>query len=169
MGCISLLIGVSGLLYQWILQQKRRERRIDEILLFLQRTISAMEGERVRIIDYLEQYNSREEVLKDTLLVIAYRLRQNRYPDGIDVWELTICEKQEEWDLDADSFEIVRGIGIGLFGRRRDENVRILQRSQTRLEENWSKMKEKSARERKLWVPVGMLGTVMLMIILIMR
>ena len=166
-GCISLFVGIIGLLYSWILEQRRQDARMEELIMFLNKMIYAMGGEKVYIIDYLEGYQSSNLILKDSLREVAERLRQHRYPLGIDAWEEVIAERKQIWNLDEESYEILLGIGNGLFGKRKDENISVLKRSLKRLEVQKMKMKEKSARDRSLWVPVGMLGGLMLAIILI--
>ena len=166
-GSVSLFVGIIGFLYSWVMEQKRQQQHMEEVLLFVQRSIYAMEGEKIRIIDYLENYDSRDTLLKDTLREIARRLRLHSFPDGRLVWETVFMEKQLSFGMDEESFAIVLALGNGFFGRRREENASILRRSLRQLEEQGKRRKELDANARKLWIPVGMLGGIMLMIILI--
>lgn len=166
-GSICLFIGIVGFLYSWVIEQRKHGQRMEELLLFLQRSIFTMEGEKLRIIDYLESYDSRDALLNDTLREIACRLRQHTYPDGRLVWEAVFLEKKLSFGMDEECFGIVLAMGNGFFGRRREENVCLLRRSLRQLEGQWERKREKDAKERKLWIPVGMLGGIMLMIILI--
>ena len=122
-GLFCILGGVAYLLYQWVLEQKCRQRRVEEVVVFLHKTIFAMEEEKIRIIEYFENYISKENLLEESLREIAKRLRQNVYPNGEIVWETVFWERKKEWNLDADTFDILLGIGMGFFGKKRSENI----------------------------------------------
>lgn len=166
-GLLGILGGIAYVLYNWVLEQKKQHRRMAELVVFLQKTVFAMEEEKIRIIEYFGSYVSREKVLEDTLHEIAQRLEQKIYPNGEIVWENVFWEKREEWNLDEEIFEIVLGLGTGIFGKKRSENLCFLQRGLRELEKQQCRKKEKDAKERKVWIPVGMLGGIMLMIILV--
>ena len=166
-GMFGLLGGIAYLLYIWVKEQNSQYRRIAELVVFLQKSIFAMEEEKLHIIDYLRNYSCREKILDETLQEIARRLEQKVYPSGEQVWEDVFLEKKHKWELDEETFEMVLGIGRGFFGKRRSENLSFLQRGLRNLEQQQKKKKEKDAKERKVWIPVSMLGGVMLMIILV--
>lgn len=166
-GMFGILAGIAYLLYLWILEQKRKHRRMEELIVFLQKSIFAMEEERIYVIEYFKNYVSREKILEESLHEIAEDLEKKVYPDGRMVWENVFFRKKQEWGLDADTFEIVTGMGKGFFGRSRGENVCFMQRDLLKLEEQLGKRRETDAKERKVWIPVGMLGGIMLMIILV--
>ena len=167
MAMFCILGGIAFLLYNWVLEQKQRHSRLEELIIFLQKSIFAMEEEKVRIIDYFEGYQSRDIILKESLQEIAGRLRQNVYPSGQMIWEEVFWEKKNEWNCDEETFGIILAVGNGFFGKKRSENVCFLRRSLKQLETQRDKSREKDAQERKVWIPVGMLGGIMLMIILI--
>ncbi len=69
--------------------------------------------------------------------------------------------------MDKDTLGLFMGIGRGFFGKKRGENLCFLKRDLCDLERMLKEKKETDARERKVWIPVGMLGGIMLMIILV--
>ena len=166
-GMFGTLGGIAYILYLWVLEQKMQYHRMEEFIVFLQKTLFAMEEEKIRIAEYFRSYSCREKILEDTLKEIARRLDQRIYPNGELVWEQVFLEKKKEWNLNEETFEIILGLGRGFFGKKRGENVSFLQRGLRSLEEEQRKKKEKDAKERKVWIPVGMLGGIMLMIILV--
>lgn len=166
-GIFMVMSGIAGCIYSWLSNQKTRHRRLEALLIFLQKSVYAMEEEKVRIIDYFENYRSQDVLLEETLQEIAQRLRQNCYPNGQQVWETIFIEKKEAWNYDEETFGMILAAGNGFFGKKRSENVCFLQRSLKQLELQGEKNKEKDTQERKVWIPVGMLGGIMLMIILI--
>jgi stage III sporulation protein AB len=126
-----------------------------------------MEEGNMQIIEYLGTYFSREKILEETLYEIARRLEQKVYPNGEKVWEQVFWEKRQDWNLDEETFEIVLELGRGFFGRKRSENISFLQRGLMSLEERQKEKRKKDAKERKVWIPVSMLGGIMLLIILV--
>lgn len=165
MGISFLFIGIIGYLYQWIQKQKIQQKRLEIFMVFLQKTIFAMETENIKIIPYFLQYQSEDEVISETLKEIAYRLQKNIYPKGQSAWEEVFGEKKQSWGLDHETYAIMVGVGNGFFGRNREENICFLQKSLKELEIQNRKIKEKNAKERTVWIPVGMLSGVMIVIL----
>ncbi len=164
---MGILGGIAYLLYVWILRQKEQNHRITEIIVFLQKLVFVMEEDNIGIIEYLSNYRSRDSLLTEILTEVAHRLALRVYPDGWQVWEDVLTDRKEEFRLDEETWDLVLGIGRGIFGKRRGENLCFLNRDICRLEERQKQKREQDAKERKVWIPVGMLGGVMLMIILI--
>lgn len=165
-GC-GLFVGIIYLLYQWVMEQKARQRRIEAVIMFLQKIMVAMEEDKIRIIDYLAGYECEELLLKQTLQEIAMRLRKNIYPSGVLVWEEVFEERKHLWNMDKETYDIILAVGMGIFGKKSSENLMQLQRCLYKLERQQETKTEKDEKERKVWIPVSVLGGVMLMIILI--
>lgn len=166
-GIVLILGGVWGLLYSWICSQKETQIRREEVILFLQKTIFAMDAEKIHMIDFFETYESRDEILQRCIREIASRLRQNIYPKGQLVWEEVLKEEEQNWNLDKDTFDFILRAGDGFFGRNREENICLLEKTMQELEIEQKRAKEKDAKERKVWIPVSMLGGMMLTILFI--
>ena len=161
LGTIFIVGGVTGILHNWIIEQGKRQKKIEEFLLFFHKSLSMMKTERLKVIDYFSKTDIKE------LQEIAMRLSTNTYAKGQMVWEEVFKEENQNLTFDKDTFQIILQAGNGFFGRSREENIRFLQRSINELEECQKEMKKKDLQERKIWIPVGVLGAVMLVIILI--
>ena len=166
LGIIFLLGGVSGLLYQWILVQREKQKRMEAFTIFLRKSIFMIEKEKIKLIDYFQR-GCTDTVLQSILCEIARRLSENRYPDALEVWEAVFRENKERTAFDEETFHIILESGRGLFGCSRTENICFLKKSLSEMEEQQRKIREKDAQARKVWVPVGMLGAVLLVILLI--
>lgn len=166
-GVVLIFGGVAGFLYSWICGQKEKQMRLEECILFLQKSIFAMDTEKVRVIDYFAKYVSRDSILTEALHEIAKRLATNTYPKGQDAWEEVLKEEETNFGFDKETFEVILQVGNGFFGRSCEENICFLQKNLKELEKQQEKIKEKDTQERKVWVPVGMLGGVMLIIIFV--
>lgn len=162
-----LLAGVGSLLYQWVQQQKSRQHRIECFVLFLEKSFYAMERENMRLLPFFQEYDSGDEVVDAFLQELGRRLGEKQYPRGELVWQEVLMEHKENWNCDEDTFLLLRNASYGFFGGSRKENLCFLQKSIRELELQLAKNKEKDMQKRKVWLPVGMLGSVMLMILLI--
>ena len=173
LGIFLTLGGVGGILYSWVMEQKDRQMRVDVFLLFLQKSLSVMKSEKIIVATYFQRVieqdmffqNPKNEILHRTLEEIIRRLSLHTYPSGQMVWEEVLREKEQDWNLDKETFETLVQAGNGFFGRSREENIRFLNKSIEDLEQHQVRLKEKSVQERKVWIPVGMLGSIMLVIL----
>ena len=164
-GIVLLLGGIAGSLYQWMEMQGERRKRIGEFEVFLHKSIFAMESEKIKIIDYFAGYKSQDSKITDALQEISRRLSENIYPNGQMVWEEVLKEAEQEWNLDKETFGVILKSGIGFFGFSREENICFLKKQMEELEKEKKKNKENDAKERKIWVPVSLLGGIMFVII----
>ncbi len=161
-GIAFVLGGIVSGLFQWMELQKEKQHRIEEFCIFLHKSIFLMESEKIKVIDYFAKYSSRDSEITKTLQEISNRLSKNIYPNGQSVWEEVL--KEEDWNLDKDTYSIILKSGNGFFGRNREENISFLKKQLAELEKQQRKIKEKDEKERKVWVPVGMLSGVMIVI-----
>lgn len=175
LGIVCMLGGMAGLLYNWGLKQREQQLWIESFVLFLKKTSYMMRTEKVKIVDYFLRYTSQEPsnweqgfpLLAGLLGKVTKRLSCNSYPNGQMVWEEVCKEEEQNLHLDAEAFRIVVQAGRGFFGRSREENISFLEKSIEELEQQQTRIKEQNKQERKVWIPVGMLGTLMLIIIFI--
>ena len=173
LGAMLTFGGVAGVLYSWCCEQNSKQKKLDDMLVFLQKSVYVMQREKIKVAElllkYIEQNKSeqrnKEKVLVSTLEEIRKRLSTNTYPSGQRVWEEVFRENEKNWNLAPEIFQMIIQAGNGFFGRSREENVSFLEKSIKELEEQQVKIKQKHAQERKVWVPVGMLGTMMLVIL----
>lgn len=172
-GSIFLLSGMVGILYSWVSEQQVRQKKIVGFIVFLQKSSYAMEKEKIRVIDYFRKYakesctTKEDDTLKLVLIEIANRLSKNIYPNGKKVWEEVFGEMEKEWNIDKGSFRILVQAGEGFFGKNREENRSFIEKSQKELENQYEGNNLKNIQERKVWLPVGMLGSLMVIILLI--
>lgn len=164
-GIVLIFGGIIGVLYQWMEQQKVKEKCVEEFCIFLHKSIYMMQSEKIKVIDYFAKYSTHDSRIADALQEISKRLNKNIYPNPQSVWEEVL--KDQKWNLDEDIFSIIIKSGNGFFGKNRAENISFLKRQLAYLEAQQMKQKEKNAKERKVWVPVGILSGWMMVILLI--
>ena len=170
-GIILFLGGIIGVLYNWMEQQKESQKQLQNFLFFLQKALYVMETEKIKVADFLERYtqqtmaqaNKKDRVLESILNEIRNRLLTNTYPNGQAVWEEVIYEQKQNFNREV--IPILVQAGNGFFGQSREENINYLQKSIKKLEQEQEKLKVKSEQERKVWIPVGTLGSAMLLLL----
>lgn len=167
LGIFLFGMGTMGEIYEWIARTKSRQKRLDEMLLFLKKAKYAMEEEKVRWIPFFYQYESNDAIVTETLHEIASRLEEHRYPYGEDAWKAIFLEKKKEWNCKEASFQVLIQVGRAFFGRSRQENGEFMDSYIKQLEICKGEEKQKFAEEKKVWIPVSVLGGVMLVILLI--
>lgn len=173
LGIAGMLGGMAGVLHSWVCEQRAKQKWIEDFLLFLKKTRHVMQTEKIRVVEYFTKYASQDiscqredaATLAKVLEEMARRLSTNTYPNGQMVWEEVFEEEKRNFPFDQELFQIVVQAGNGFFGRSRKENISFLEKSIRELEQHQITSKEKQLQERKVWIPVGMLGTVMLVIL----
>ena len=164
-GIALILGGIVGVLYDWIESQKMREKRVEEFAVFIHKFIFAMETEKVKVIDYFSTYSSKDEVLQRTLQEVVIRLKENMYPTGQSVWDEVLREEGKSWGIDKDVLDVIIKCGIGFFGRCKEENITYLKKQLTEIENLQMRKRQKDTKERKVWIPVSLLGGMMVVIL----
>lgn len=166
-----MLCGMTGVLYTWDSEQREKQKILVRVLLFFQKSRYVMRVEKIKIVDYFTKYieqnlcEKEDMGLKRVLEKINNRLLSNTYPNGQRVWEEVFEEEKQTLHFDKELLQIVVQAGNGFFGRSREENVSFLDKCIEELEQQQIILRKKYIQERKVWVPVGMLGTIMVIIL----
>jgi stage III sporulation protein AB len=167
LGALAVMTGAAGMVGFWILQQQNRIRRMKEFSSFLSRTYYAMGTEHVQMIAYLREYDARDALLGDMFGELAGLLADHTCPFGEQAWK-KVCEtRKKDWDADEQTWEIIIACGKALFGKNLAENLKQLQAQEQRMDERIAKEERIFAEKRKILTPVGLLGGVMLIVILL--
>jgi stage III sporulation protein AB len=161
------MTGAAGMLGFWIRQQKLRIRRMKAFLSFLSRTYYAMGTEHAQMIAYLREYGGKEAFLGDMLKELAGILNDHKSPSGEQAWGMVCESRKKEWDVNETAWEILTDCGKALFGNNLAENLKRLQALERKMEEQIAQEERIFAEKRKVLTPVGLLGGVMLIVILL--
>ena len=164
-GAVFVLGGIAGGLFQWTLDQKAKEQRVEAFIRFFRKAIFSMETEKMKLVDLFAQYISKDWYLNEAFYEIAKRLASNMYPKGELVWESVLEEYRGKLALDREVYEVIIQAGTGFFGRNLEENKSFLEKSIQELERRQIEMNIKNTKERKVWIPVFMLSGVMVILI----
>lgn len=166
-GIVCMIIGIAGYSYDWISRHITRSKRLEEILTFLRKAGHAMEETHTPWIRFFEEYQSRDACVTESIHEVSHRLKENRYPRGELVWQDVMTERKETLDFSKEAFELLFHSGDAFFGKSQKENLELLNLYKKQLFECKEQERIEFAEKKRLWIPVGALGGVMIIIILI--
>lgn len=162
-----MVMGIAGYIHDWIYRHNIRRKRLEEILSFFRKAVYAMEETHTPWIRFFEEYESRDECVVESTHEVARRLKENRYPRGELAWRDVMTEKREIWDLSKEAFELLYNSGNAFFGKSQKENLELLGLYIKLLSDCKEKEVKEFVEKKKVWIPVGCLGGLMVIIILI--
>jgi stage III sporulation protein AB len=167
LGAAAVMAGAAGMVGFWIRQQKNRIRRMKAFSVFLSRTYYAMGTEHVQMIAYLREYDAKDALLGDMFGELAEILADHTCPFGEQAWEQVCESRKKNWDVDEQTWEIITACGKALFGKNLAENLKHLKAQEQRMDGQIAEEERGFAEKRKILTPVGLLGGVMLIVILL--
>lgn len=166
-GILIILAGAGKGLYGWRLGRLQRQKHLEEFAFYLQRAEFALEKEQIPLVEFFNGYSGHDALLCQCLKELASALQENTYMEGQMAWQAVFQQHEAEWNLTAEEWECVLQSGRAFFGRNRQELRRLLGAYRQRMEQYYAKEKLEFADRQKVLVPVGMLGSVMLILLLL--
>ena len=166
-GMVFILAGCGGILVSWCKKQRMRQAVIRELIRLLSRWEYSMEREKVRLFDFLEQYRAGEPLVREFLSEVLEKLRTRDCPSGAKVWGMSLSIMRGMIDFGEDVWDAVLSADGAFFGNSRQESLQCARVCRRRLEECLKQETLEFARRRKVYMPVGMLGGVLLIILFI--
>ena len=162
-----MVFGFSGYIHEWIHRNISREKRMAELLAFLRKAVYALEETHTPWIRFFEEYESKDICVFESVQEVGRRLKENRYPKGELAWREVMIERRVGWDFSGEAFELLCYVGEAFFGKSQKENLELLNLYIKLIFQCKEKEHMEFAEKKKLWIPVGALGGVMIIIILI--
>ncbi len=166
-GIFIVLIGTVGAINSWREKQRMQIKHIKQMCRFFQRARYAFEAEKLPCIDFFSSYQTDDEVLQETMNTLVALLRSHKYPTGETAWKDAFLEHIDSWGLEKEGYDIVIASGKAFFGKNLAENIEQMETYEKQLSE-YLALEERTFREKnKVFTPVGFLGGIMLVILLI--
>jgi hypothetical protein len=166
-GILLILLGCAGALLCWIEGEKRKQAMMEEWLRLFVRWEYALRSEHVRLYDFLENYETGQPELGAFLKEVCQRLRKNIYPTGQQVWLEVLEEHKKRLAPSADAYEIIVQAKNAFFCGSSTESLHTIRICRRRMEECIAAERTDQAGKRRIYVPAGMLGGVVLIILLV--
>ena len=164
-GSAVFLAGVAGTLLSWNIRKMAPIRRIQIWIDFMNATEYAMEIDHVNMTIYMEQATINEPVLMQTIRETGMLLKRKQVPFGEEAWE-KVCEKyRKEWDMSEEVWSLILSCKHVFFGKNLTENIEKSKEIRKRLNGLLEEEKRRFAEQKKIYIPVGMLGSCMFLLI----
>lgn len=180
LGILILLSGVLGELYSWNERKKRRIKQLECYEAFLKHAIYALETEKIHMQELLYQAIASRKALVGSENTVEYErilalvledvlqhMRGHTYPSGVILWKEVWNSHREEWNVDASNWTLILDTGNAFYGNHLKENLEYLRTLQELLKEGIQEEKNKWKEKQKVFTPVGILGGIMIVIILL--
>lgn len=167
MGIICILVGCAGVLLSWQERKRRQQAFMGECIRLFARWKYAISREHMRLYDFLEEYECRVPEMEEFLRLLKARLMTNTFPSGNQVWQNLLMEKREVLPLGEEAYRIFLDAGDAFFGDSSEECLRCVKVCEEQMEETMAEEKRDMERKWKVYMPVGMLGGTILIILFI--
>lgn len=164
-GAGMILLGCTGLLYQWYKTQKERQRLLMEWIRLLSGWEHSLLLEKSRLKEFLCRFDAREEAFRLFLEKLVLAIEERRYPFGQRIWNEVLSSCRKQMPLTKEQWEILHQASDAFFGVNCDEALRNTRRSIQGLKEAQSMEQREFLQKQKVYMPVGMLGGILLIIL----
>lgn len=166
-GTVLILTGCAGLLGCWYDRQKKRQRTVMAFVHLLSGWEYSLSCEKLRLSDFFARYKSPEPEVEKFLDSLLALVRARQCPTGGELWQMALSDARRSLDLDEALFEMLLAAGNAFFGADQRENIACARASAVRLKEWLLRERTQFAQKQKVYLPVGMLGGVLLVIFLL--
>lgn len=167
LGIGLILSGCAGTLMGWYEMQKKRQALMEECIRLFAHWHYALERENIRLYDFLEEYPARFVEVKKLLMELKNLLEQNCYQSGRIAWKKLLEENDSAFPLTGEAWQILEDAGDAFFGNNSQESLRNIEICMRRMEEELKSARTELVKKWKVYMPVGMLGGVILIILLV--
>lgn len=159
--------GIFGGIRSW--NESRKTKISDMILVeqFVSHAIYRLETEKVYISELLEITGAQNDKLGRIFENIVLRMQKYDCPSGEQIWvEAWMCSRKE-WNFPEQFLFLVTECAKGMFGDNLRENIEVLNHIREQMKRQIREEKMQWKEKQKVFTPVGILGGIMIVIILL--
>lgn len=167
LGIGLILLGCAGALLGWMEEERGKQEMMQECIRFFAHWQYALKSGQVRLYDFFEQYESGQESLADCLAEVTGLLQKNCYATGQEVWKQVLIKHKKQLLLRGESFRILLESADAFFSDSSMEGLRCIGVCRERMETCLAFSREEFFRKKRVYMPLGMLGGVVLIILLV--
>lgn len=166
-GCIGIMLGTVGGLYAWEEQQCEKRRYLQELYQMFRKGKYELAGQQMRCIDFFDHYHSMKRDVEEVCRRISQMLLDHEVTSGEEAWKQIWEEKLRLYHFSREEREIVCMSGAAFFGKNLKETEELFTIYQAQYERLIAQNRQLHKEQRKVVLPVGMLGGIMLIILFI--
>jgi hypothetical protein len=176
LGSLLILAGCAGGIFCWLEGERKRQVMMEECIRLFVRWDYGLRSEHIRLYQFFEQYEQfgqqeqcepAQRELAEALAEVARLLRQNCYPSGQQVWQMVLRNRRKKLLLRGEAYEILCRAGDAFFCGSSRESLHTIRICRERMEQCLAAERGVLARKRQVYIPAGMLGGVVLIILLL--
>lgn len=166
-GICVIFGGILGGIASW--NEDRRRKICDMVLVeqFVSHAVYRLETEKVYVAELLEVTGAKSDRLRGTFLDIVAKMQKNDCPYGEQIWTEGWRKHRMEWNFSEQFLFLVIECQKGLFGDNLKENIDILKHIREQMQIQIQEEKAQWREKQKVFTPVGILGGIMIVIILL--
>lgn len=165
-GILLILLGAAAGVWQWRSENVERQNHLRGWILFLHRASYAME-EKQNMTELFLEFQSEDVLLQKTLKLVVEYMRQNCYPSGDILWKRALRVMEWNKQVSTEQMRILDSLGNAFFGRNRTELRALIDMAYAQLEDCLTEEQMRFAKNQRTVMPVGMLGSVLLILLLL--
>lgn len=167
LGTILILCGSAGCLYSWRENEKKKQAFMEECIRLFSFWNYVLKQEHMRLYDFLESYETEWKEMQTLLLNLKGILEKNSYASGRAAWQEVLLLNKKKLPLRGEAYSILEKAADSFFGNSSMESLRCIGVCRERMEEELIRHRREYAAKQKVYMPLGMLGGLMLVIFLI--
>ncbi len=167
LGIGLILLGCAGALLGWMEEERKKQEMMQECIRFFAHWQYALKSAQMRLYDFFEQYEPGQEVFADCLAEVTELLRKNCYATGQEVWKYVMINHKKQLLMGGESFRILLESADSFFSDSSMEGLRCIGVCMERMEKCLAFSREEYFRKRRVYTPLGMMGGVVLIILLV--
>lgn len=167
LGTIFILCGSAGCLFSWWENERKKQKFMEECVRLFALWSYAVEKEHMRLYDFLENYETKWDEMKELLLDLKQMLSENRYASGNEAWQEVLFLHKKQLPLKGESYRILEMAADTFFGNSSMESLRCAGICRKRMEEELSAYRKEYVAKQKVYMPLGMMGGLVLVIFLL--
>ena len=166
-GCVGIMLGTIGGLWAWEEQQCEQQRFLQEMYQMFRKGKYALVGQQVRSVDFFRGYHTAKKEIEVACKAIAEKLLRHEVSSGEIAWRQVWEEGLRSYHFSREEREIWLMSGTAFFGKNMKETEELFTIYQLQYEHLIDQNRQLHKEKRKVVLPVGMLGGIMLIILLV--
>lgn len=166
-GAIMIMLGIIGILNVWEEHQKIRRRHLWGIYHLLVKGENALVKERIKCSDFLGHVTGNEPLICEACRIIEHELKLHNVRTGEIAWNNVWQGYQRKLMLSQEEENFLYSSGRAFFGKNVEEIEQLFELYKQQCLRLIEGQKREYLEKRKVMIPVGILGGIVLIILLI--
>lgn len=166
-GSFLIIISIVGILIQRRRQWKMKLQWNRDIIRIYCQLCATFEAEYLTITNFLQRIQERKGVSASFWNDLLKRLEEYVDATGEEAYANVLESYRKNLYLSEEQWESLNRLGDGMFGETRVDNIKLIQAEVPRLQNTLDSLAREQKEKQKIYMPVGVLGAFMIILLLI--